>query len=523
MDRQRLASALAYLDAIRNRLVNEAPMMVPDEYGQRMGAEGERGPSLREVGQRTAETGRRLVSLDQPQDATAADITADIAAGFTPLQYPQAIRDFERARRESDPVGMGLASLAAIPVAGGFAKAVNVARKGDVAAERLEALRIAQQNAAKPVSEGGLGLRPDNTPEERAQALGYQPFYHGTQRLDRLLEKPGLDPRRATSGPMPFGTDAPQLASNYAMSKADTSRIAESEGEFKNFFQTQARNVGGRGNRLVDIEDTFWSLPPSVQATIRDRIKRIGYENPDTAEGALKLHEKPGTSITSDDHIDFLLKRESNNNPLTALRKLWAESGELYNQEEKLAEIYKLAGYPHEISQTNAPWTTAQGVMTGMTRMTNPINTQDTETLREQVIPALKKAVQSDRSRTKFGADPWAKESRYTPKQWVAELEKDVAEGRNSHVWTSIPDKITSALRAQGFDGIQDISGKGGGEIQTVLIPFEPSQVRSRFAAFDPAKLTSPDLLAGVAGPTVLAAALMEQERRKQERQKEGL
>ena len=47
--------------------------------------------------------------------------------------------------------------------------------------------------------------------------------------------------------------------------------------------------------------------------------------------------------------------------------------------------------------------------------------------------------------------------------------------------------------------------------------------MRSRFAAFDPAKITSPDLLAGVAGPTVLAAALMEQERRKKERQEKGL
>ena len=47
MDRQRLAQALAYLDSIRNRLVEEAPMMLPDEYGQRMGVEGERGPSLR--------------------------------------------------------------------------------------------------------------------------------------------------------------------------------------------------------------------------------------------------------------------------------------------------------------------------------------------------------------------------------------------------------------------------------------------------------------------------------------------
>jgi len=40
-------------------------------------------------------------------------------------------------------------------------------------APRDEAMRIAQQNAAKPVSEGGLGLRPDNTPMERARALGF--------------------------------------------------------------------------------------------------------------------------------------------------------------------------------------------------------------------------------------------------------------------------------------------------------------------------------------------------------------
>ena len=47
--------------------------------------------------------------------------------------------------------------------------------------------------------------------------------YHGAGRLDRLLEKPGLDPDRATSGPMPFFTDSPRLASTYAKNKAATS------------------------------------------------------------------------------------------------------------------------------------------------------------------------------------------------------------------------------------------------------------------------------------------------------------
>jgi hypothetical protein len=44
-----------------------------------------------------------------------------------------------------------------------------------------EALDKAQRNAALPVKEGGLGLPKNNTPEMRAEAMGYNtPAYHGT-------------------------------------------------------------------------------------------------------------------------------------------------------------------------------------------------------------------------------------------------------------------------------------------------------------------------------------------------------
>jgi hypothetical protein len=46
---------------------------------------------------------------------------------------------------------------------------------------RKEALDTAQRNAALPVKQGGLGLPKDNTPEMRAEAMGYKtPAYHGT-------------------------------------------------------------------------------------------------------------------------------------------------------------------------------------------------------------------------------------------------------------------------------------------------------------------------------------------------------
>jgi hypothetical protein len=47
------------------------------------------------------------------------------------------------------------------------------------AAERM---KIAQANAALPVKQGGLGLPPNNTPMQRAEAMGFDtPAYHGTR------------------------------------------------------------------------------------------------------------------------------------------------------------------------------------------------------------------------------------------------------------------------------------------------------------------------------------------------------
>lgn len=63
------------------------------------------------------------------------------------------------------PDPMDVAKLAAM--------AVPVVGRAMREAPRDEAMRIAQANAAKPVSEGGLGLPPDNTAMDRAKAMGF--------------------------------------------------------------------------------------------------------------------------------------------------------------------------------------------------------------------------------------------------------------------------------------------------------------------------------------------------------------
>ena len=77
-----------------------------------------------------------------------------------------------------------LDNLAAPRTMGSQTGAIDIGL-GKMVAPQDEALRVAQANAAKPVEEGGLGLRPDNTPEERAAAMGFDidnPMAHGTDK-----------------------------------------------------------------------------------------------------------------------------------------------------------------------------------------------------------------------------------------------------------------------------------------------------------------------------------------------------
>ena len=71
-----------------------------------------------------------------------------------------------------------------------------------------------------------------------------------------------------------------------------------------------------------------------------------------------------------------------------------------------------------------------------------------------------------------------------------------------------IADGFRRELAAAGHDGI--IYGNNVEGVAThAAIPFAPNQVRSRFAAFDPAQASSGNLLAGVAGASVVPAAAL--------------
>jgi len=341
-------------------------------------------------------------------------------------------------------------------------------------------------------------------------------YYHGSQRIDRVVEKNEIDPRRATSGPMPFFTDNPDLASSYAKNKSDTSLP---EGTYQDVFRVSPKDLGISGRTPITVERSWNFLDQKTKDEIRDRATRIGYENFEEGSGKLTLHPSGTDASPSKSQYDFLMRTSARGNPLAALRELWVDSGNLFNEEEKLAEIYRLAGFPAKIDQSLAPWTEAAGVLPVRLRIENPLLTTNTSEISEKVIPALEAAFKNSRTKTKpYGADLWDKNTRYTPKQWVEQLKQDILNNENSYVWTSIPDKVTDALKNLGYDGILDKSGKMGGEAHTVAIPFRPNQVRSIFADFDPAKRESAKLTAGVGGAAVGLSALRGLQSDEQER-----
>jgi hypothetical protein len=84
-----------------------------------------------------------------------------------------------------------------------------------VAAPMDEAFAIAQRNAARPVSEGGLGLPPNNTAADRAAAMGYDlPAFHGTG-ID-FTEFAANGGHGKTRGTGVFASESPSVASAYA-------------------------------------------------------------------------------------------------------------------------------------------------------------------------------------------------------------------------------------------------------------------------------------------------------------------
>ena len=123
---------------------------------------------------------RKFTSLDTPQDMTAAETAADIAAGFVPgVGTAQSARDFERARREGDKLGMGLSAVGMIPVVGGVVKPARKAARSLVEMAEQYGTKAAPQEQ-KMLQGFYRGYAGENKPAQTA--FGTETYFVSPQR-----------------------------------------------------------------------------------------------------------------------------------------------------------------------------------------------------------------------------------------------------------------------------------------------------------------------------------------------------
>jgi hypothetical protein len=304
--------------------------------------------------------------------------------------------------------------------------------------------------------------------------------YHGSKRPDRIGNQ--FKASRATSGPMSFFTADPQMGSKYAEGKRDTSiELPESYAEW-----FKVKLPGSRSQ--VTIDRAWWFLDPATKQKLAANLSRVTTSDQDGNElpsGTYRLASPEDGGIASNDSWAYEL-RQAHGNQLKAAVEIWLSSGSLFNREEEFLSVLQTAGMDVSTVKFDSPWLEFPAVFPVYLKIENPLNTQ---AIPADVLKALEQNGKRKRAQVQHGADQWDKRS-VSGKDWLERLHGDLANG-TTHAWTSIPDWVTDTLKAFGYDGIQDVGGKNGGQKHDVWVPFDDRQVKSAIGnsgKFDPAK-----------------------------------
>ena len=294
-------------------------------------------------------------------------------------------------------------------------------------------------------------------PELRDEDGKIKPFYHGTARADRVGYV--FDPKRATSGPMAYFTDDPDIATNYSRDKADTSLAYDSDYDsYETQFQVNGKPVTECWNTLTAAE----------KKAMTEKIKQVTLDDNDN------IVLKPGNQIGIGSFSDYELHR-AKGNALSVLVDMWLGDGNLWNEESRFLDVLKAVGIDH--AQYNDPDYREEKVYQAYLNITNPYNTGK---LDQSFIDDLQSYVDdADMSRydtDNAQADMWDKNG-IPIEDWLERLQDDLDNG-TTHAWTTVPDVVTDFLKDSGYDGIVDQGGKNGGDQHTVAIPFYSNQIK---------------------------------------------
>ena len=169
------------------------------------------------------------------------------------------------------PEGKSMVELATIFAPGGAAKTATRGLQSGAkmpissAFPQGEALVLAQQRAALPIERGGLGLPASNTPEMRAQAMGFDvPAFHGSKDPSITAFDPSLA-GKSTSNAFDnniWATSNPEVARGYSL---DTDQFR---------FLPQAKEISSKIQSLTEkYNDAYKAGKFDEMDKLREKIK----------------------------------------------------------------------------------------------------------------------------------------------------------------------------------------------------------------------------------------------------------
>ena len=158
---------------------------------------------------------QRATSLD-PQEQDLADIAVETGASLVPGVGPAlAARDFERARRADDPVGMGMAAASAVP--GG--KLAGLLKRYDPTRAEIfigKSARTWDANAAKRAEElEAAGVEPEKIWQETGTFRGPD-----GQLRQEIPDEMAFKPKYGLEDGKVYGSDVNEAVFHPAMRKA---------------------------------------------------------------------------------------------------------------------------------------------------------------------------------------------------------------------------------------------------------------------------------------------------------------
>jgi len=300
--------------------------------------------------------------------------------------------------------------------------------------------------------------------DEVARKAGYTiKAYHGTSRGDRVGNV--FLPERATSGPMAFFTDNKDIADNYARNKADTSLTYDTEYDS---YYTQFR-VNRKGKN-ISIPELWNYLSFAERNRIKEKAKHVKFD--DDYESIIV----DSTAEHGNGAWDAYTLNMHKGNALEALVDTWLETGDLFNREADFIKVLEFVGIS-DVEYRN-PDARYEKTYDTWLKIKKPF---DTENVNQSFYNSLSEWIDNhDMSvyeKESSNADLWDKNNQ-SPESWLDKLSHDI-ENETTHAWTVIPDFVTDYLKQQGYDGIKDKGGKGGGVGHTVYIPFSSEQIKS--------------------------------------------